>query len=132
MRKNQGEIKRWRIETGLYEGRKFEGSFLGQIKDHKGYLIYAGPDAKNSLFPNTQSKREAERKANLLCTAANEYSKLNKLKTQVEAFVCSIQDGMTIQKTPKKGSIHKSIPKSKLEMFINNYYKLFGIDLNKS
>ena len=131
MRKNQGKLKHWRTDTGPYTGRTFEGAYLGRIKDHMGKVIYAGPDVKNSLFPDTQSRREAERMADLLCTAANEYSKLKKLKTNVEHLISSIQEGMIIQKSPRNKNIYKSISESKLKIFTNNYYKLFGVDLNK-
>ncbi len=125
----QGKRLNWRFDISQYGGRKFEGGFLGKIIDANRVEIYAGPDVHHSLRAGT--KEQAEARAQMICDAVNDHSKLKILKTKVEALIGEIQEGMTIQKFSGGRGIHKSIPEIKLKVFISSYYSLFGEDLGK-
>ncbi len=125
----QGKRLNWKINTRGYAGRKFEGGFLGKIIDGNNKEIYAGPDVHHSL--QAESKGLAEVRAQMICDAVNDHSKLSRLKTSIEALVYDIQGGMTISKSSIAKFNHKTISEMKLEVFINLYHSLFGVDLNQ-
>ena len=123
----QGKRLNWKIDTRQYGGRKFEGGFLGKIMDGNHKEIYAGPDAHHSL--KAESKTLAEARAQMICNAVNDHSKLKKLRTGIEALVYDIHSGMVIIRTPDAKFNHRTISERKLKVFINLYYSLFGVDL---
>ena len=129
MHKQSDKILHWRIDTKPYVGRVFEGGFLGTIIDQNGHVIYAGPDSYNSLLAS--SRPVAEARAQMICDAVNDYSKLKKLKGKVEDLIYEIHGGMTIKKQANTDQVHKTIHQRKLNVFIASYLNMFGVDLNK-
>ena len=125
----QGKRLNWRIDTSQYGGRKFEGGFLGKIIDNNRKEVYAGPDVHHSL--QAESKQLAEARAQMICDAVNDHSKLKRLKTSIEALIYDIQGGMTLSRSMDAKFNHKTISERKLKVFINLYHSLFGVDLNQ-
>ncbi len=122
-------IIHWKTVTNEYGGREFEGGFLGKITDQNQNIVYAGPDAKHSLRADTN--QEAQLRAKMICDAVNDHSKLTKLRNKVEKLVKDIQGGMVIQKFQGSDSVHLSVTRKKLGVFIASYYSMFGEDLRR-